>query len=89
MALLLAAIVRGLGRYEPRFGRETSATVAGVRAAALAGLVAASLTSGAPDPGLTFFIAFATIATMRARAAGMASEPAGAALAPRVAAGAT
>jgi hypothetical protein len=68
MAVLLAVIARGLGRFSRSVDRETAAIVAGVRAAALASLVAGSLISGSPDPGMVFFIALATVTAARTRA---------------------
>ena len=68
MATLLAFVARGLGRLSTYVDPETDAVVSAVRASALAGVVAGSLSSGTADPGMVFFIALAVIAASRARA---------------------
>ncbi len=68
MATLVAVVARGLGRLRPFVDSETDAVASSVRACALAGIVAGSLASGTPDPGMVFFIALAVIAASRVRA---------------------
>jgi hypothetical protein len=68
MAVLLVFVARGLGRLRVYVDPETDAVVSAVRASALAGVVAASLSSGTADPGMIFFIALAVIAASRVRA---------------------
>jgi hypothetical protein len=69
-ALLMAALVGVLVRdmVLPKaqgLDRRTLALVSGARAAALAGLAAASVSSGFADPGLVFFIALAVVGACR------------------------
>lgn len=68
MAILLAFLARGLGGLRRYVDPETDAVVSAVRASALAGVVAASVSSGSADPGMAFFIALAVVAASRARA---------------------
>lgn len=68
MALLVAVIARGMGRLRAFVAPETDAVVASIRASALASIVAGSLISGTPDPGMIFFVTFAVIAATRGRA---------------------
>ncbi|MBZ9892226.1 hypothetical protein LB559_30285 [Mesorhizobium sp. BR1-1-3] len=68
MVVLLAVLIRGLGELKTYVDRETDAVVSSVRACALAGIVAASISSGSADPGIVFFIALAVIAATRVRA---------------------
>ncbi len=68
MAILVGYIARGLGRLEPFVPRQTADIVASVRNCALAGLVAGSLVGGTADPGMTFFIVLAVIASARVQA---------------------
>ncbi|RWC98125.1 MAG: hypothetical protein E5V58_04475 [Mesorhizobium sp.] len=68
MALLLGVLVSGIGRVREWVDPETDAVVTSVRNAALAGLVASSVSAGSADPGILFFIAFAVVATARVRA---------------------
>ncbi|MBM2711770.1 hypothetical protein JQK88_10995 [Mesorhizobium caraganae] len=65
MVTLLGVLIRGLGGLKPYVDRETDAVVSSVRASALAGIVAASISSGSADPGIVFFIALAVIASTR------------------------
>lgn len=68
MLVLLAVIVRGLGSLNIWIDSETDAVVAGIRNAALASIIAASLAGGNADPGILFFIALAVISATRVRA---------------------
>lgn len=68
IAVLVAVVVRGLGRLTQWVDPETAAVVASVRNSALAGIAAASLASGSADPGIGFFVAFAVISATRVRA---------------------
>jgi hypothetical protein len=68
MATLLLVVFRGMGNLKRYIDPETNAVVAGVRASALASIVAGSFSSGSADPGMIFFIAFAVISASRARA---------------------
>ncbi|TPL79599.1 hypothetical protein FJ950_27595 [Mesorhizobium sp. B2-3-14] len=68
MATLLGVLIRGLGGLRPYVDRETDAVVSSVRACALAGIVAASISGGSADPGIVFFIALAVVASARALA---------------------
>jgi hypothetical protein len=68
MTVLLGVVARGLGRYHGLVDAGTAATVASVRAAALASVLAATLISGSPDPGMLFFIALAVITAARTNA---------------------
>lgn len=68
MALLLGVLVSGIGRVREWVDPETDAVVTSVRNAALAGIVASSVSAGSADPGILFFIAFAVVATARVRA---------------------
>lgn len=82
---LLTVLFNGLGRLRSRVDARSRAIVASVRASSLAGLLSASISGGSADPGVIFFIAVATVATVRARAHRSAS--AGAARGAHLAAG--
>ncbi len=68
MAATLAVLIYGLAGTS-RLNQEPSvtATADGCRAAALASIVAASLTSASPDPGVFYFFALAVIVATRHR----------------------
>lgn len=68
MALLLGVLVSGIGRVREWVDPETDAVVTSVRNAALAGIVASSVSAGSADPGILFFTVFAVVATARVRA---------------------
>lgn len=68
MLVLLGVLVRGLGSLSIWIDSETDAVVAGIRNAALASIIAASLAGGNADPGILFFIALAVISATRVRA---------------------
>jgi hypothetical protein len=68
MTTLLVVVIRGLGRLKRYVDPETDAVVSSVRACALAGIVAGSISGGSADPGMVFFIALAVIAASRVRA---------------------
>jgi hypothetical protein len=68
MVILLGVLVRGLGNLRVWVDAETDAVVAGVRNAALASIVAASVSGGSADPGILFFIAVAVVSATRVRA---------------------
>jgi len=66
MAILLFRVTAGVGRAGEVLDPAAQATIAGVRAAALASIFAASIISNSADPGILFFIAFAVICSARA-----------------------
>jgi hypothetical protein len=68
MAILVVVVARGMGDLGKWADSETNAVVASVRASALAGIVAASLSGGSADPGIVFFIALAVISVSRVKA---------------------
>ncbi|MER8743723.1 hypothetical protein NKH54_11625 [Mesorhizobium sp. M1004] len=68
IAVLLCVVARGLGALREWADPETDAVVASVRNAALASIIAMSVSGGSADPGLLFFIALAVVCATRARA---------------------
>ncbi|WP_210262467.1 hypothetical protein [Mesorhizobium erdmanii] len=68
MAILLCILARGLGAAREWVDPETDAVVASVRSAALASIIAMSVSGGSADPGILFFIALAVVSATRARA---------------------
>ncbi|MDF3156522.1 hypothetical protein P3C58_31735 [Mesorhizobium sp. XAP10] len=68
IAVLLYVVTRGLGAVRVWVDPETDAVVASVRNAALASIIAMSVSGGSADPGLLFFIALAVVCATRARA---------------------
>ncbi|WFP75880.1 hypothetical protein [Mesorhizobium sp. WSM4906] len=68
VAILVAVLVSGVGRARERLDPETDAVVLSVRNAALASIVANSVSGGSADPGMLFFIAFAAVSATKARA---------------------
>lgn len=68
VAILVAVLVSGVGRARERLDPETDAVVLSVRNAALASIIANSVSAGSADPGMLFFIAFATVSATKARA---------------------
>ncbi|MDG4879443.1 GNVR domain-containing protein [Mesorhizobium sp. WSM4935] len=68
MATLLAVVIRGLGGLRSYVDGETEAVVSSVRACALAGMVAASISGGTADPGIVFFVALAVVVATRVSA---------------------
>ncbi|TGS82664.1 hypothetical protein EN817_26190 [Mesorhizobium sp. M3A.F.Ca.ET.174.01.1.1] len=79
MAILVGVLVRGVGRERQWLDPETDAVVLSVRNAALASIVAISVSAGSADPGIIFFIAFAVVcaAKVRARRSSIAFERTG------------
>lgn len=65
IAMQVQLLLRGMRGIRGRFDPETGATLAGVRAAAIAGMISGSLISGSADPGIVFFIALAVISISR------------------------
>ncbi|WP_245462030.1 hypothetical protein, partial [Mesorhizobium sp. M7A.F.Ca.US.003.02.1.1] len=65
---LLYVVTRGLGAVRERVDAETDAIVTSVRNAALASIIAMSVSGGSADPGILFFIALAVVCATRARA---------------------
>jgi hypothetical protein len=66
MGFLTVEIIRGVGsRGADQHDREVRAIANSARAACLAGLVTASISSGDADPGLRFYIALAVILSCR------------------------
>lgn len=66
MALLLASLLRGMGRLRARPGEAPLfALAAGARGAAVAFLLAGTIAGGAADPGVLFFASLATVLACR------------------------
>ncbi|RJT29431.1 hypothetical protein D3227_32235 [Mesorhizobium waimense] len=65
MMVLLAMLVRGLRGSGDRLDPEVEAIALSARACALASLVAGSLASGSPDPGIGFYIPLAVVLVYR------------------------
>ena len=63
--LMVMTILRGMHGLPRRLEPSADATLASVRACALAGIVSSSLIDGNADPGIVFFIALGVIAVSR------------------------
>jgi len=68
MTMLVGVLALGIGRVRERVEPETYAVVTSARNAALASLVAGSVSAGSADPGILFFIGFAVVAAAKVRA---------------------
>jgi hypothetical protein len=68
LAMLLGVLARGLGGVEQWVAPETAAVAMSIRNAALAGIIANSVSGGSADPGVLFFIAIAVVAATRVSA---------------------
>ncbi|WP_181174545.1 MULTISPECIES: hypothetical protein [unclassified Mesorhizobium] len=68
MGVLLCVLARGLGAVRQWVAPETDAVVASVRNAALASIIAISVSGGSADPGILFFIALAVVCATRVSA---------------------
>jgi hypothetical protein len=68
MMVLLAVIVRGLAGLRLWVDPELNAVATSTRNCALAGLISASVAGGSANPGMIFFIAFATVSAARVSA---------------------
>lgn len=68
MGGLLCVLARGLGAVRQWVDPETDAVVASVRNAALASIIAMSVSGGSADPGILFFIALAVVCATRVSA---------------------
>jgi hypothetical protein len=66
MAVLVAVLLHDMAAPKPQgVDRKILALTSGVRAAALAGLAAGSVSAGYADPGLIFFVALAVVGACR------------------------
>ena len=70
--LLILILLTGGRRAERERNLQDAATIASVRACALAGLVSNSLISGTADPGLLFFVSLAIVVTADLQRSGFA-----------------
>jgi len=67
MALAVFMLTRETRAFRLNADPETQAVVAATRAAVLGGLVASSMVSGTPDPGILFFVSLAVSTCVQAR----------------------
>ena len=67
MALAVFMIMRETRAFRLNADPETQAVVAATRAAVFGGMVAGSMTSGTPDPGIVFFVTLAVSTCVQAR----------------------